>query len=139
MKFQRRLKPQVLVDLTPLIDVVFQLVVFFMVSSVFNTSPGIELDLPESTSSTSVAITEMIVTVENRDTVYLNKKAYSLDTFSDAVAAFEFDPTDTGENVVLESAKDVPYQTIITILDILRNNGFQAVNLVTLQDDGAVK
>lgn len=136
MKFQRRLKPQILVDLTPLIDVVFQLVVFFMVSSVFNTSPGIELELPESSSTTSVAITEMIITVENRDTVYLNQKAYTMETLSDAVAAFEFDPTDEGENVVLESAKDIPYQMIITILDILRNNGYKAVNLVTLNANG---
>lgn len=136
MKFQRRLKPQVLVDLTPLIDVVFQLVVFFMVSSVFNTSPGIELELPESTSTTSVAITEMVITVESRDTVYLNRKAYSMDTLGEAVAAFEFDPTDEGENVVLESAKEIPYQMIISILDILRNNGYEAVNLVTLQAEG---
>lgn len=136
MKFQRRLKPQSLVDLTPLIDVVFQLVVFFMVSSVFNTSPGIELDLPESSSTTTVAITEMVITVENKETVYLNQTAYTLQTLSEAVAAFEFDPTDEGENVVLESAKDIPYQMIITILDILRNNGYEAVNLVTLNADG---
>lgn len=133
MKFQRRLKPQVLVDLTPLIDVVFQLVVFFMVSSVFNTSPGIELDLPESTSTTSVSITEMIITVEDRDTVYLNQIPYNMETLPDAVASFEFDPTDEGENVVLESAKEIPYQMIISILDILRHNGYEAVNLVTLQ------
>ncbi|MBI9098863.1 MAG: biopolymer transporter ExbD [Spirochaetaceae bacterium] len=133
MKFQRRLKPQVVVDLTPLIDVVFQLVVFFMVSSVFNTSPGIELDLPESTSTTSVAITEMIITVEDRDIVYLNQTPYNMETLGEAVAAFEFDPTDEGENVVLESAKEIPYQMIISILDILRNNGYKAINLVTLQ------
>jgi biopolymer transport protein ExbD len=136
MKFQRRLKPQVLVDLTPLIDVVFQLVVFFMVSSVFNTSPGIELELPQSTSTTSVAITELVITVENRETVYLNQKIYNMDTLGEAVSAFEFDSTDEGENVVLESAKDIPYQMIISILDILRNNGYEAVNLVTLQADG---
>ena len=133
MKFQRRLKPQVLVDLTPLIDVVFQLVVFFMVSSVFNTSPGIELALPSSTSTTSVAITEMVITAENTDTVYLNEKAYTMETLGEAVAAFEFDPSDEGDNVVLESANDIPYQMIISILDILRNNGFEAINLVTLQ------
>ena len=136
MKFQRRLKPHVLVDLTPLIDVVFQLVVFFMVSSVFNTSPGIELALPESSTTTAVAITEMIITVESKDTVYLNQKAYTLETLRDAVAAFEFDSTDEGENVVLESAKDIPYQMIITILDILRENGYKAVNLVTLIASG---
>lgn len=136
MKFQRRLKPQVVVDLTPLIDIVFQLVVFFMVSSVFNTSPGIELDLPESTTTTSVNITEMVITVEDSDTIYLNQTLYSLDNLDEAVGAFEFDPTDEGDNVVLESAKDVPYQTIITILDILRNGGYEAVNLVTLNADG---
>ena len=63
MKFQRRLKPQILVDLTPLVDVVFQLVVFFMVSSVFNTSPGIDLGPPELSQTTSFSIIKVIATM----------------------------------------------------------------------------
>jgi len=78
----------------------------------------------------------MVITIENKDTVYLNQKAYTIESIGKAVSAFEFDPTDEGENVVLESAKDIPYQMIITILDILRENGYEAVNLVTLVSDG---
>jgi biopolymer transport protein ExbD len=44
MRMERRLKPQISLDLTPLIDVVFQLVIFFMISTTFNTAPGIEIE-----------------------------------------------------------------------------------------------
>jgi len=43
MTIERRLKPQINIDLTPLIDIIFQLVIFFMISSTFKTAPGIEL------------------------------------------------------------------------------------------------
>ena len=47
MRFRRRLTPEARVDLIPMIDVVFQLVVFFMVSSTFMLTPGIKLALPQ--------------------------------------------------------------------------------------------
>jgi biopolymer transport protein ExbD/biopolymer transport protein TolR len=40
------------IDVTPLIDIIFQLVLFFMVSTTFISSPGIEVDLPRSSSET---------------------------------------------------------------------------------------
>jgi biopolymer transport protein ExbD len=74
----QRLKPRVRLDLTPLIDVVFQLVIFFMISSVFNTAPGIELDLPDSTTSEAVEVTEIRITVAGSEEIYLNRELVAL-------------------------------------------------------------
>ncbi len=41
-------------DVTPLIDIIFQLVLFFMVSTTFVTSPGIQVDLPRSSAQTII-------------------------------------------------------------------------------------
>ena len=46
MHFKQRLKPSVKADMVPMIDVVFQLVIFFMVSSTFIQTPGISIVLP---------------------------------------------------------------------------------------------
>ena len=51
------------INMTPMIDVVFQLVVFFMVSSTFVVTPGIDLNLPKSGSSDAVVTTPTVVTV----------------------------------------------------------------------------
>lgn len=45
-------RPDPVVDVTPMIDIVFQLVLFFMVSTTFVTSPGIQVDLPRSSAQT---------------------------------------------------------------------------------------
>ncbi len=52
MRFVAARRPDPLIDVTPMIDIVFQLVLFFMVSTTFVQAPGIEVDLPRSSSET---------------------------------------------------------------------------------------
>ncbi|MDC7234363.1 MAG: biopolymer transporter ExbD [Spirochaetales bacterium] len=131
MIFERRLKPHINVDLTPLIDVVFQLVIFFMISSVFNTAPGITLDLPDSATSENVEITELRLTVQAEDTIFVNKESCTLQTLEDTmIMVIERENMDAPV-VVLDGNRDIPYQLMIDILDILRRQGFDGVNLVT--------
>ena len=51
MKFERRLTKKARVDMTPLVDVLFMLLLFFMLTSVFKMVPGISMKLPTSTNS----------------------------------------------------------------------------------------
>ena len=73
MRFRRRLTTRTNVDLIPLIDVVFQLLVFFMVSSTFILTPGISLILPRSATSEIVAMTKLVITVVSKNEIYMNK------------------------------------------------------------------
>ena len=131
MIFERRLKPHINVDLTPLIDVVFQLVIFFMISSVFNTAPGITLDLPDSRTAESVEITELRLTVLSEEEIYVNKDNCTLLTLEDTlISVMEREVLDDAV-VVLDGDRNIPYQMMIEVLDILRRQGFEGVNLVT--------
>ncbi len=139
MQFRRRLKPEAQVDLIPMIDVIFQLVVFFMVSSTFITTPGIALDLPSSTSSEPVTMNRLVVTVVGPEEVYLNREQYALEDLNEALAAHaEEIPAEEERggvrSVVIEADRDVSYELMVTVLDVLRSNGFRAVNLSTLQE-----
>ena len=78
MIIERRLKPRHTVDLTPLIDVVFQLVIFFMISSTFKVTPGIRLELPQSATAESVPLTEIHILAVSEREIYLNKQQTSL-------------------------------------------------------------
>ena len=78
MRIQRRLKPDSGIDMTPLIDVVYQLVIFFMITSVFKTAPGIALDLPGSTTSSAVSTTALSVTAISEDEIYVDKTRTTL-------------------------------------------------------------
>jgi len=134
MIFERRLKPHINVDLTPLIDVVFQLVIFFMISSVFNTAPGITLDLPDSSTSENVKITELRLTVLSEDEIYVNKENCTILTLDDTIRKVIEQSGLDEPVVVLDGERDIPYQLMIRVLDSLRRQGFDGVNLVTRED-----
>lgn len=132
MILPRRLKPHVHLDLTPLIDVVFQLVVFFMISSVFNTAPGIELDLPSSSTSEQVEVSELRITVASADQVYLNRELVALETLGETLREWKSSGRlDEKTALLVEANADVAYEIIITILDEVRKGGMDSVNLIT--------
>ncbi len=134
MIFERRLKPHIHVDLTPLIDVVFQLVIFFMISSVFNIAPGISLKLPQSATAENVEITELRLTVLSEQEIFVNKEACTLKTLEEALKQVMGQSSLKEPVAVLDGKGDIPYQLMIDILDALRKEGLDAVNLITTRN-----
>lgn len=131
MRFRRKLSTNATVDLIPMIDVVFQLVVFFMVSSTFILTPGISLVLPQSETSEPVVMTRLVVTVVARDEVYLNKDEYTLNGLDAALEALSEEEQEEIKTVVIEGDREVSYSLMIEVLDVLRRHGYKGVNLRT--------
>ena len=136
MHFRRKLSPNANVDLIPMIDVVFQLVVFFMVSSTFVMTPGIALDLPESTSSEPVVLNRLVVTVASASEVYLNRERVPLDELTERLSALDASrDADEVMSAVIEGDSSVPYETLVFVLDALRRNGYRGIALRTLEEE----
>jgi len=130
MKFRRRLQPTARVELVPMIDVVFQLVIFFMVSSTFIVTPGISLTLPDSSTAEPVVMSKLVVTIAGEEEVYLNQERYSLGELGTALENFrEQSGEDARHTVVVEADRSVSYSLMVEVLDYLRQNGFEGVNL----------
>jgi biopolymer transport protein ExbD len=134
MEFRRRLSPEARVDLVPMIDVVFQLVIFFMVTSTFMMTPGIDLLFPASTTSEPVVMSSFVVTVASPDEIYINRDQYSLSTFGDALAGIDEQERAEIDSVIIEGDRSVSYDLLIKILDRLRLYGFKSISLRTLED-----
>jgi len=133
VRFKRRLEARALVDLVPMIDVVFQLILFFLVSTTFAIMPGITLKLPESSTAEPTAMTRLAIGVVSRDEVYLNEKKLGMDELDAALARLS--PAERSEikSVTLEADTSIPYGLTIEVLDLLRKNGFRGINLHTLE------
>jgi biopolymer transport protein ExbD len=129
MEFKRRLKPTATVELIPMIDVVFQLVVFFMVSSTFILTPGISLVLPKSETAQAVAMTKMVVTIVDENEVYLNKDRYALNEIDAVLSGIPKEEREGISSVIIEGDQSVSYKLMVRVLDILRRNGFYGINL----------
>jgi len=132
MRLVRRLKPQISLDLTPLIDVVFQLVIFFMISTTFNTAPGIELNLPESSTAVSVKVDQVRITFVSEDEIYLNEDLHSIASLEEELDNLAPVLRDQDKPVIVEGDSKAPYQLLIQILDMLRARDIAAANLITL-------
>ena len=131
MRFRRRLKPQVNVNLIPMIDVVFQLVIFFMVSTTFIITPGISLVLPSSQTSEPVLMSRLVVTVVSKNEVYLNKERHTVSTLNKRLSELSEEEKEDIKTVVLEGDQNMSYSLTVEILDVLRRNGFKGINLRT--------
>jgi len=117
-----------------MIDVVFQLVIFFMVTSTFMMTPGIDLLFPASTTSEPVVMSSFVVTVASPDEIYINRDQYSLSTFGDALAGIDEQERAEIDSVIIEGDRSVSYDLLIKILDRLRLYGFKSISLRTLED-----
>ena len=135
MVFKRRLKPEATVDLIPMIDVIFQLVVFFMVSSTFIITPGISLELPDSTSAEPVVLTKLIVTIISEDELYLNEERTSLAHLYDLISSLPENSVEDIQSVIIEGDRMASYSLMVNVLDILRESGFTGINL-RMRDPG---
>ena len=131
MRFRRRLARETNLNLIPLIDVVFQLIVFFMVATTFIITPGISLVLPTSSTAEPVAMTRLVVTVVSREEIYFNKERHDLQSFGLRLSEVTDAEREEIKTVVLEGDRSVPYSLLVDVLDALRRTGFRGINLRT--------
>lgn len=131
MRFERRLKPSINIDLTPLIDVIFQLVIFFMITSVFKVAPGLPITLPEAGSSTQVTMSELRITALSETEIYVNKQKTSLAALQKTIGETLTGLKKESLQAVIEGDKTLSYDIMIKILDSLRANGIEGAALIT--------
>lgn len=128
-RIRRRLKPSVNADMVPMIDVVFQLVIFFMISSTFIQVPGIALTLPESETAEHVTVSELIVTIADNESVYLNDEQMTFEAADAVLKNYTLQQREALSGVIVEGDKSVSYEAMVKCLDLLRRNGFEQIGL----------
>ncbi len=135
MRIRRKNDIGVNVDLTPMIDVVFQLILFFLVSTTFAVLPGISLNLPESTTAQSTDIGGITITATESGKLFFNDEAVTLESLGKKLASFDTNGKKKEEYpVTLEADDKVTNGTIVHVFDVLRENGFVSVNLRTTEN-----
>lgn len=132
MKIRRRKNTVPGVDLTPMIDVVFQLILFFLVSTTFAVLPAINVNLPESETSQAQPVAGITLTATSDGKLFFNEEKVTVQTLDKKLKNFDTEGKKREEYpVTLEADEKVMNGTIVKIFDVLRKNGFVAVNLRT--------
>lgn len=131
MKFYKNSQRSLSVEITPLIDIVFLLVIFFVVTSKIETNQYLTLDLPhsESFSSSLVNNSQNIILLESGVFVVNNQEFTMADI--DKLLAGVAATFSREEVIVLSIEKKVFHEWIISLMDGLQALGFQNIQIKT--------
>lgn len=132
MKVSARKKTKPVVDLSPMLDVIFQLILFFLVSTTFNLLPAINVNLPKSSTSSGAESSGITISVEENGTLWFNDEKVSEKELSALLLKFDTKEIERKNFPVLISAdENVKNGKIVALFDIIRMSGFASVSLRT--------
>jgi biopolymer transport protein ExbD len=120
-------------DIAPLIDVVFLLLIFFMLTSNFVLQPGIRVRLPKAVTSEIIDSQNLIVSVTAQDLIYLNYKPIQAAALRDLLD----EASRQGSSVLIKSDVGASVGKIVEIWDLCRRSGIAKVNIATNQAEAA--
>ena len=133
MKFISNEKSSFSIEITPLIDIVFLLVIFFVVTSKVGDSQFLSLDLPktESFEYKTVQSKNEIVIISS-GSIYVNDNFFDINDIDKLdQAIFELENSDS--SIILSAESDSLHIWVITIMDILNKYGFNEVQIRTIE------
>ena len=130
MKFPHLNKRSARFDLTPLIDVVFLLLIFFMLTTTFvNLENRVKVNLPSGDFAAAEPSENIIVTITENNTIYLNGKLIDPLKLTESVAAEIKDEPE--KIVILEADKNVLHGKVIRVMDLLKKGGAERIAIAT--------
>ena len=123
-------KHNVTIDLAPLVDVVFQLLIFFMLSSSFTFQSGIKVRLPKVVTSDVIRQENFIITISSENIIFLNDKVMTLNELE----AFLEVKKSLDRTFLIKSDRRASVGRVVDIWDLCRKLGIEKVNIATDQE-----
>ena len=133
MRFPRRNRDPLEINLTPLIDVVFLLLIFFMVSTTFSKETQLVIDLPESSiEETSLEEEVVDISISKRGSIAVNQRLI-LDADLDSLIAAITKVSGTKNTVpiVISADAETPHQSVVMAMDAAGRVGFTKIKIST--------
>lgn len=130
MRFKRRLKIEKgILDLTPLINVFFLLLIFFIFTSSFIFQPGIKVNLPKAVTSEVIQQENMVIIITRDDRIYLNDREISQDDLASNLRIIAKDKTP----LLIKADSRASLGRVVEIWDMCRTEGVSQINIATGQ------
>jgi len=134
MNFRHRRENEPDVNITPLIDIVFLLLIFFMVSTTFKQEFEVGIDLPQASSESKVSEKLLQITIDKSGNYYVNSQ--KLVNTQTAILKQALKKSAAGNlkiPVVISADANTPHQSVIQAMDAARQLGFTRLTFATQQ------
>jgi biopolymer transport protein ExbD len=130
MRFHRRRKVGTLLNIAPLVDCVFLLLIFFLLTSSFIEEAGLDIELPELARAATIEEQGVIISLSEKGELLVNGRPVSLEGLQTAVAAAS---ARAGEDhAVLRADRDVRLGLLTRVMDEVKAAGIKGLDVQTI-------
>ena len=126
MNFNKRINAEeTLMDLTPIVDVVFNLLIFFALSLNFSQiTSSINIKLPKAKSSEIVTEKQVVVSIEKGNKIYINDKKLFIDQIPNYL-----DDISKDKVVVIKADEGIDHGFVVQVMDLIKRSGFNKLGI----------
>jgi biopolymer transport protein ExbD len=117
------------IDIAPLVDVMFLLLIFFMLTSNFILQPGIRIRLPKAVTSEVISSEDLIISITAQDLIYLNRKPIEIGPLVEKLKQAAQEKS----GLLIKADTGSSLGRIVEIWDLCRQLGISQVNIATNQ------
>ncbi|MEM1189506.1 MAG: biopolymer transporter ExbD [Pseudomonadota bacterium] len=115
------------VDITPMLDVVFIMLIFFIVTATFIKEAGIDVDKPEAATAVVQEKASILVAIDGEDRVWINRRQVDLRSVRSIIERLHAEnPKGT---VVIQADRDSRNDTLVQVMDSSRRAGVYDIAL----------
>ena len=135
MKISNQQNDNSKLNLTPLIDVVFLLLIFFMVSTTFEKQAKLKIELPEASASASTSeVNELVISISQKGVFFINNNELinvQRQGLQNALQAITNDARDMP--VMIRADANAAHKYVVMAMDVLGDMGFQTISMATTE------
>ncbi len=135
MRFRERTDTEQIVDISPLIDMVFILLIFFMVSTTFVKDMKLDLERPTASSATAASTKAIRLYIDNSGDTYLDGQPIRVWVIQSRLR--DLLSSSASQSVLVVTDDQVPAGRLVEVLDQARRAGAQDVGVATVDEAGA--
>lgn len=129
MEFERRRRRHTHIDVAPLVDVVFNLLLFFVITYNVVADPAIKIRLPESKTADTQAEEQIVIALSKEGETYIGEQAVKLEELSSTVQQRLSEIKEP--SVKIKADQDVPVGLLLKVVDAVKLSGCSAFSIAT--------
>ena len=122
-------KHRIVINITSLIDVLFLLLIFFIVSSTFLEQPGMKLNLPKTSGGKTLQMKGYTLFITSDGSMFLNEEQISMKQLPDRLKTIASDVKNKG--LILKADENTKYGLVVEAMDIAKQSGITKLIVAT--------
>jgi biopolymer transport protein ExbD len=124
---QNKKPPKSKLHIAPLLDMIFILLIFFVVSTTFSKLPGIKINRPDATTTDQLPPNNLLIGISKDGAFYIHKKQYTSDQLQEKIALkYQVNPK---LSVVIVADEDSYIKHSVAVMDICKQVGVESISI----------